>query len=83
MLAERCKDSITKINQTEVDIHLDKIDNDSFRIVANFVKSCSAENNNNNTDAVKRERTEEPLSPNKKQHIENESTPISPSTASS
>lgn len=77
MLFEKCKDSVTRINQSEIDIHLDKIDNDSFRCIEAYVKSCLGDNSNNtinqngNVGAVKRERSnDEQNEQNKKIKIE-------------
>lgn len=77
MLFEKSKDSVTRINQSEIDIHLDKIDNDSFRCIEAYVKSCVGDNSNNSSNqngniiAVKRERSsDEQNEQNKKIKIE-------------
>lgn len=40
ILYEKCKESITKLNTTDIEVQVDKIDTDSFRFIESYVKSC-------------------------------------------
>lgn len=59
ILYEKCKESITKLNTTDIEVQVDKIDTDSFRYIESYVKSCLGSENSDITPPTKKIRLNE------------------------